>query len=84
MRRPHSTNQPKLSLDGKYSNRNLFADHFLTDRLGEATDWQPTDGPQSASAPILGLYLTLGLHLANATNDRQARRGSIRRAPLVS
>lgn len=77
MPRDH-TNQISLALGEPFANRGLFADHFLSDRIGELEQWKSAEGLSEAFAAIDKLYREKASRFRTTTNESQTERDFVR------
>ncbi len=78
MKKPQSAVRSQLSFGERFNNRNLFADHFLRERLADLPEWQEAQGLEEAFAAINKLYQERVRSFTDATNEAQTEHDFIR------
>ncbi|MCE5215477.1 hypothetical protein LLH03_00480, partial [bacterium] len=71
MRRTTTTQQPHLSFVDPMENHDLFADHYLEQRIQDLDAWQNPDGLEEAFSALQSLYQGTATRFTDATNEAQ-------------
>jgi hypothetical protein len=71
LRRTTTAQQPQLSFVDPMQNYDLFADHYLEQRIQELEAWQNPDGLEKAFSALQSLYQRRASRFTDATNEAQ-------------